>query len=107
MELVRQRCFHHANREAAARCPGCRRYFCRECITEHDGRVLCASCVAREAAPEQRRHSRLGLCLEAAGCLFLLLLLWAGFHLLGQGLLRLPDTFHDPDRLPATAEDAP
>ena len=43
--LAHQRCFNHALREAAARCPGCGNFFCRECVTEHDDRVLCAACL--------------------------------------------------------------
>ncbi|MBT8374528.1 MAG: rhomboid family protein, partial [Deltaproteobacteria bacterium] len=33
-DLALQRCNNHGQREAVARCPKCRRYFCRECITE-------------------------------------------------------------------------
>jgi hypothetical protein len=43
--VAHQRCLHHHEREAVARCPECGHYFCRECITEHDERVICASCL--------------------------------------------------------------
>ena len=46
-----QRCLHHGEREAIARCPECGSFFCRECITEHDERVLCASCLAKITRP--------------------------------------------------------
>ncbi len=49
--LSRQRCWTHPRREAAGRCPRCRRYFCRECVTEHDGRLLCGPCLAALTAP--------------------------------------------------------
>ena len=52
--LARERCWNHAAREAVCRCPGCARFFCRECVTEHDARLLCASCVAGQAAPHPR-----------------------------------------------------
>ena len=44
-DLVHQRCFNHMLREAVACCPECRRYFCRECVTEHEDKVLCAAYV--------------------------------------------------------------
>ena len=45
--LAHQRCFNHATREAVARCPECHHFFCRECITEHDDRVLCTGCLKK------------------------------------------------------------
>ncbi|HSI87331.1 MAG: rhomboid family protein [Candidatus Methylacidiphilales bacterium] len=50
--LSRQRCAYHTSREAVARCPECRRFYCRECVTEHDDRLLCASCLKKAAARE-------------------------------------------------------
>ena len=26
-------------------------FYCRECITEHDGRMLCAACVRKQSLP--------------------------------------------------------
>ena len=49
-DFARRRCHTHPEREAAARCPGCARPFCRECVSEHDDRLLCAACLRREAA---------------------------------------------------------
>lgn len=45
-------CHRHPQREAAARCPECARFFCRECVTEHEGKLVCASCLAKEAAAD-------------------------------------------------------
>jgi hypothetical protein len=45
MTLVDQRCFHHDLREAVAQCPSCKLFFCRECVTEHAGRMICVTCV--------------------------------------------------------------
>lgn len=50
------RCVLHTQREAAARCPECKRFFCRECITEHDGRVLCSGCLAEQG--QDQKESR-------------------------------------------------
>ena|ERR1043166_2589882 len=93
--LSRQRCFHHALREAAARCPGCGQYYCRECITEHEGRVICAACLKTQAGvPFTRRPGFVGL---VRGLQFLLGLVLLGlfFYLLGETLLSVPSSFHD------------
>ena len=47
MNLAARRCLVHPDREAAARCPSCRHYYCRECVVEHDTRFLCAACLQR------------------------------------------------------------
>ena len=47
MNLAARRCLVHPDREAAARCPSCRQYYCRECVVEHDTRFLCAPCLQR------------------------------------------------------------
>lgn len=93
--LADARCVNHSEREAVARCPECGRYVCRECITEHDRRVLCADCLRRQAgepaAGVVRRRWR-GLC---AGGLAGGLALWVLFYLLGQALLLIPSSFHE------------
>ena len=96
-DLVHQRCFNHAEREAAARCPKCRHYFCRECITEHDDQVICANCL-RKLAPGgiRPRKSRAWTNSMALGrCALGLLVAWFFFYLLGESLLALPASFHE------------
>jgi len=46
---IQHRCWNHEDREAACRCPGCGRPFCRECVTEHEARLLCSKCLAAGA----------------------------------------------------------
>jgi uncharacterized protein (DUF983 family) len=93
--LHHQRCFNHATREAAARCPECGRFFCRECVTEHDDRVVCSACLSQLARkpvdqrPAFARLARFGQ--YVAG----LLIAWFFFYLIGEGLLRIPAQFHD------------
>ena len=93
--LAAQRCLHHAAREAIARCPECGHFFCRECITEHDERVICASClqkVAQAAAQPRRGRVNLWPVLQGAGGFVLAGLV---FYTIGRMLLALPDSFHD------------
>ncbi len=47
MNLAARRCLVHSDREAAARCPSCHQYYCRECVVEHDTQFLCAACLQR------------------------------------------------------------
>jgi hypothetical protein len=94
-DLIQQGCFYHAARVAAARCPRCRRFFCRECVTEHEGQVICASCLARLGARVARRGAGLAALALAAPCAAGLLALWLAFYGLGHLLLRLPSTFHE------------
>ena len=92
MSLLNQRCFNHVNREAAARCPSCQRFYCRECVTEHEGRMMCANCVSRLKAPQARARS--GGALWAIFSVGGVLLAWLIFYYLGMGLARIPSTYH-------------
>jgi hypothetical protein len=89
--LIDQRCWNHSEREAVVRCPECRRFYCRECVTEHQGRMICATCVARAVGGSARTKSGsvawIGL---AAGGL---LLAWLFFYNLGLLLSRIPAEF--------------
>ena len=106
VEAVRYaRCFHHRTREAAARCPMCKRTYCRECITEHRGRVLCAACLQSAAAGRARsRVTRRALAVMAVAAGWAAA--WFFFHGLGQVLIRIPTPFHDGTVWRADAEES-
>jgi len=93
--MILERCLHHEFREAASRCPICLRYFCRECVTEHEDRVLCAECLKKLVAGETVRASGfrrlLGGVLPWAG----LLVAWLFFYALGRTLMLIPAAVHD------------
>jgi hypothetical protein len=88
-------CFNHAMREAAARCPSCSRFFCRECVTEHDDRVICAACLRRLAPATQSRRRWIVPLRQTAQCLLGALVLWFVFHAIGSMLAAMPHSFHD------------
>ena len=94
MNLQSTRCRLHRHREAAARCPGCGGYFCRECITEIEGKVLCAACFAKRAESGRSRGSLLPVLGSLALALAGVVLLWGLFYYLGQSLLLFPADFH-------------
>ena len=93
--LSHQRCFNHLSREAVAKCPGCARFYCRECITEHDDRVLCADCMRKlgtELAHGKRRFQFPMRIVQFAGAI---LLGWLFFYFMGQILVSLDPAFHE------------
>lgn len=93
--LLHQRCFNHALREAVARCPECGHFFCRECVTEHDDRVVCSACLKKLArAPVTRRLSFAAL-VRFAQCAAGAVLAWFFFFLIGDLLLKIPASFHE------------
>jgi hypothetical protein len=88
--LIHQRCFNHVGREAVARCPACGHFFCRECITEHDDKIICAACLAALARAAPRPARGAGWLRRAALGLVGFVLAWFFFYVLAQGLLQLP-----------------
>ncbi len=81
-------------------CPSCSLTFCRECVTEHDDRLLCVSCLARASAlvkPTQRGRFRAGLAglrRLLASCAGVALAWWL-FDSVGRLLLLLPSSVHE------------
>ena len=93
--LADQRCLNHSFREAVARCPECSHFYCRECITEHEERVICAACLKKLAGSRPNERSGAGRLVLLLQCLFGIATLWLFFFLLGQALLALPTSFHE------------
>ncbi len=57
MGLRHARCLFHPLREAAARCPHCGGTFCRECVTDEEGKLACPPCLRRMARPPAQTQS--------------------------------------------------
>jgi len=92
--VVHQRCYNHAGREAAARCPSCKRFFCRECVTEHDDRVICAACL-RRLSPSRTGERRAWVRVMTLGQVVAgVMMAWFFFFVVGEALVRLPAAFH-------------
>lgn len=90
-----QRCANHWKREAAARCPGCHQYFCRECVTEHEDRVYCTVCLEKILRPAGKKKRGFDSLMRVVPLLLSFMILWLFFFNLGQALLMLPDSFHE------------
>lgn len=93
--LIHRRCVYHSRREAAARCPQCGRYFCRECVTEHRGRLLCVNCLKTVSAQGETRRQRRRRWMRGAQLFMGIVLLWLIFFQLGRVLIRIPTEFHE------------
>ncbi|HYG77780.1 MAG TPA: rhomboid family protein [Planctomycetota bacterium] len=79
-----------------ARCPECTKFFCRECVTEHKERIICAMCLKAltvKSAPEKQRSYN--AVIRAGQYLAGVILLWLSFYCIGSMLLSLPESFHD------------
>jgi hypothetical protein len=103
--LSDQRCTNHAQREAVALCPGCGRTFCRECITEHDDRVWCAACLARQLKPSLGQRFHLFGLWRLAQFMAGLIVVWLFFYFCGRALLAVPSSFHEGAFLTRTEEE--
>jgi hypothetical protein len=94
-DVLYKRCANHYRREAVARCPECSRTFCRECVTEHDARILCASCLAKILTPVSKTKKRFRHLSRGTAFAFGVLLVWYVFFLVGQILIAIPTKFHE------------
>jgi hypothetical protein len=93
-DLARQHCFNHSQRTASARCPECTRFFCRECVTEHEGRVLCARCLEKRLTPGKGRR-RLRPLLRTLQGVVGAWLIWLFFYYIAKILLHIPSAVHE------------
>ena len=94
-KLHHSRCYHHAEREAVARCPECTRFYCRECITEHDERVLCSECLLLLSQPKTKKKRKLTTVFLPFASITVFVVVWMCFYTLAEVLLRIPSSFHD------------
>lgn len=95
VSLASQRCFHHPLREAVARCPECGQFYCRECITEHEDRVICATCLRGLSESREKRRTGLAGVLIAGRFAVAFLVAWLFFYFIAQMLVSIPSTFHE------------
>jgi hypothetical protein len=80
----------HEQREAVCRCPRCSHFYCRECVTEHEGQFVCSACLRALAAPKHAAASRWRVARWIfAPALFVaaFLVAWIFFYSCGQLLL--------------------
>ena len=97
--LITAHCSQHASRESVARCPECQQSFCRECITEHDGRVICAACLRKLTRATERKPLRWDWLIRPVHWVIGLGLAWMSFYWVGRLLLLIPSEWHEGTKL--------
>jgi len=93
--IAQQRCLVHEYREAVARCPVCRNAYCRECVTEHEGRVVCAPCLKKILSTRSATRRKFVRFVAAGLPVAGLLLAWVVFYGIGRALMLIPASVHD------------
>ena len=91
----RAECFLHPQREAAARCVGCGRSYCRECVTALDRRMFCAACFKEKTDVKVSRKRDWFLITTLAQFVIGSFGLWLTAYMIGRVLLELPSGFHE------------
>jgi late competence protein required for DNA uptake (superfamily II DNA/RNA helicase) len=92
--LRQKRCVNHPQREASARCPECGKFYCRECISEHDDRILCASCLAKIGIKKETGTTWWAWAPRLALVLLAVVTVYFVFLLIGNILVSFPSEFH-------------
>jgi len=89
--VLHERCWNHEAREAGCRCPSCGRSFCRECVTEHEDRLLCATCLRNTASAATARSGRLRRMAPALMTAAGLMLAWAIFFGAAESIITITE----------------
>lgn len=105
--LALQRCWNHGTREAVARCPECGRSYCRECVVEHEDRIICSSCLAKitTAVEKPARTWSFRPALRFGAAFTGIIVAWILYFVVGRALLAIPDESHAASLWKRTFED--
>jgi hypothetical protein len=93
--ITRATCFHHPQREAAAKCVSCGRSFCRECVTPVDRRMMCATCFKEKTAVKEAKPRDWFVVSIAGQAVLGLFGVWFVAYFIGRMLLQIPSSFHE------------
>ena len=100
VDVAKRTCGIHVEREAVAQCPSCRKFFCRECITEHDYQMICAGCLAAllegkgDDETAQKRAGISGPVLTVVQVVSGVMLVWFVCFTIAELLRQLPPDLH-------------
>jgi hypothetical protein len=93
------RCLFHPLREAAARCPHCGGTFCRECVTDEEGKLACPPCLRRMARPPAPKLSMAHRFRQVLAGLTALASLMALFFAMLRWRVNTPEDHLNPGRV--------
>jgi hypothetical protein len=88
-------CLNHPRREEAARCTSCGRPFCRECVTEFEGRMVCSACHLEKSKVAEKPPRDWAIVTASLQFVIGLAVLWLSVWMLGRVLLSIPSEFHE------------
>jgi hypothetical protein len=91
----RATCLNHPRREAAARCTSCGQPFCRECVTELEGRMVCGACYRERAQTKEKPKRDWFVLTTALQAICGFAALWFTAWLLGEVLVNVKSNFHE------------
>ena len=89
--LRHARCLLHPLREAAARCPHCGGTFCRECVTDEEGKLACPPCLRRMARSPEEKPSVTRRFRQTVSGFMALVALWALFFAILRWRVNTPE----------------
>ena len=93
--LSKQRCRNHGQREAVACCPNCKGNFCRECITEHQGQLLCSHCLQQLTSHRSKDKNFIPrLFIRLVALAIGLLIVFSCFYTVTKLLAAIPQQYH-------------
>jgi hypothetical protein len=87
-------CLRHPDRSAVARCRSCAQAFCRECVVEHEYRLMCADCLRREAGRPGDRAGRVPWA-ALAQWVSAVCVVWVMWYGVASAWRRVPSAVHD------------
>lgn len=89
MSLKAKRCFNHSVREAVAKCLDCGNFFCRECITEHNTKLVCCNCLGKTTQEAKAGNTLLSTLTMVGLSVLGLIVLWMFFLFIATRLLNV------------------
>lgn len=97
--LPRRHCMRHSQREPVAKCLGCGGALCRECVSQHDGKIYCVHCLAKlrqpATAPAATGRRWWPILRSAAETVLAVMVVWGIFYGIGAIAVRIPSEFHE------------
>ncbi|MCD4819929.1 MAG: rhomboid family protein [Candidatus Cloacimonetes bacterium] len=90
-KLSQVRCHNHIDREAVSLCKHCHNYFCRECISDYDDKMLCKSCIDKLISNNNLKRKKKLNFKQYLAVIFSSLLLWFIFYSSGNILISISD----------------
>jgi hypothetical protein len=88
-------CLNHPRREAAARCTSCGQSYCRECVTSHEGRMVCSTCYRSKTEIKEKAPRDWFVLFAALQTTVGFAVLWFTVWLIGRLLISIPARFHE------------